>query len=282
MRQWTTFQWALLVSLGVHGVVLTIRFVDPERFDRIFQDTPLEVVLVNAKSRDKPSQAQAIAQFNLQGGGEAEKGRAQSPLPPAPLTEAGQSVETAQKRVEQLQRQQNQMLTQVREQLAQLPPLNVQQAPRNESEKAQEEKRRQLLKLLAEIERRVQEDNARPKKRYISPATREAVYAKYYEGLRQKIEARGTQSFPEDQGKKLYGELTMVMTVDAQGRVLGLEVAQSSGNPVLDRRAAAIVLACSPFGLFSPEMRVQADQIVVVSRFKFTRQQTMETTLTGQ
>ena len=61
----------------------------------------------------------------------------------------------------------------------------------------QEERRRQLLQLLAEIEKRVNEENARPKKRYISPATREEVYAIYYDVLRRKIEERGTRNFPE-------------------------------------------------------------------------------------
>ena len=53
------------------------------------------------------------------------------------------------------------------------------------------------MKLLAEIERRINEENARPKKRYISPSTREEVYAIYYDALRRKIEERGTQNFPE-------------------------------------------------------------------------------------
>jgi len=72
-----------------------------------------------------------------------------------------------------------------------------------------EEKRKALVKILAEIEKRINEENARPKKRYISPATREAVYAVYYDGLRRKIEQRGTSNFPEAAGRKLYGELTM-------------------------------------------------------------------------
>jgi hypothetical protein len=69
---------------AVHAALLTVRFVDPEGFNRVFQDTPLEVILVNAKSQreTRPGKAQAIAQATLAGGGEAEKGRATSPLPP--------------------------------------------------------------------------------------------------------------------------------------------------------------------------------------------------------
>ena len=57
----TTLQLALLASVAVHVVLLTVRFVDPERFNRLFQDTPLEVILVNARSDELPTQAQAIA-----------------------------------------------------------------------------------------------------------------------------------------------------------------------------------------------------------------------------
>jgi len=82
-------------------------------------------------------------------------------------------------------------------------------------------------------------------------------------------------------GKKLYGELTMVITLDHTGRVLSTEVVQSSGKPVLDRRAQAIVRGLS-FGPFSDAMRRRADQIVVVSRFRFTRDETLNTTLSSQ
>jgi protein TonB len=142
---------------------------------------------------------------------------------------------------------------------------------------AREDKRRQLIKILAEIERRISEENARPRKRYISPSTREEVYAIYYDGLRRKIEDKGTHNFPEVAGKKLYGELTMMVTVNFDGKVLDAEVAETSGNLALDRRARTIARAAGPFGRFTDAMRKQADQIVVVSRFKFTRDETLET-----
>ena len=75
-RGLTTFQWALLVWVGLHAALLTLRFVDPVSFNRVFQDTPLEVILVNARSTETPTKAQAIAQASLAGGGEADKGRA--------------------------------------------------------------------------------------------------------------------------------------------------------------------------------------------------------------
>ena len=282
MKPFSTLQIALGASIAVHVVLLTVRFIDPERFNRVFQDTPLEVILVNAKSNEKPDFAKAIAQALLAGGGELEKGRATSPLPPSALMELGDAAEDAQRKVESLQEQQTQLLAQIKKQLATMPPPDP-NVPSNEPGKAEREQiRKQLIKILAEIEKRINEENARPKKRYISPATREEVYALYYDELRRKIEDKGTVNFPEQAGKKLYGELSMVVTVNFDGRILDTDVIQTSGNLTLDRRAQNIVRGTGPFGTFNPAMRRQADQIVVVSRFKFTRDETLETKLTNR
>lgn len=275
-KKFTTLQIALAFSVGVHAVLLTLRFVDPEGFDRVFQDTPLEVILVNASSKERPDKPQAIAQRNLVGGGEADKGRATSPLPPSALTEVGDATEDARKQIEQMQEVQNQLLAQIRRELALLPPPDPKRDEGTPEAQAQAEKRRQLLQLLAEIEKRINEENARPRKRFVGPSTREAVSAIYYDQLRRMIEEKGTRNFPEFKGRKLYGELTMVITVNAVGRVIETEIVQSSKNTTLDRQAVAIAKAAAPFGPFTPEMRKQFDQLVVVSRFKFTRDEGMQ------
>jgi periplasmic protein TonB len=277
----STLQVALGVSIAVHGALLGVRFVDPEGFNRVFEDSPLDVILVNSRSGEAPDKAQAIAQSNLAGGGEAASGRATSPLPPSALTELGDSNEETKKQIDQLQQTQQQLLTLVRRELALLPPTDPMRDQGAPEEKAQEDRRRQLVEMLAAIEKRINEENARPKKRYISPATREEVYAIYYDQLRRKIEDRGTRNFPENQGKKLYGELTMIITIDSDGKVVETEVVRGSGSKVLDRRAVAIVLAAAPYGRFTPAMKKQADQLAIPSRFRFTREEGLETTLTG-
>ena len=277
-RRFSTLQMALAVSVLLHAVLLSIRFVAPEQFDRVFQDTPLEVILVNARSKEPPPEkAQAIAQHSLAGGGEASKGRATSPLPYSALTRVGNDFEDIQKKADLLLEQQTQLLAQMRKRIATLAPPDARKAADNPGAQAQDEKRQQLVKLLAEIEKRINEENARPKKRYISPATREEAYALYYDALRRKVEEKGTASFPEKAGTKLYGELTMIVTVNHDGRVLETEIVQGSGDALLDLRAQAIARAAGPFGNFTPAMRAKADQIAVVSRFKFTRDEILTT-----
>ncbi len=282
MKSFSTLQIALGASVLVHAAVLTTRFVDPESFNRVFPDTPLEVILVNAKSNEKPDAAKAIAQVSLAGGGELEKGRATSPLPPSAFTNFGEAAEDAQRKTEALQEQQTQLLVQIKKQLASMPPPDPKLPANDQAQAEREEKRRQLIKILAEIEKRINEENAPPKKRYISPATREEVYAVYYDSLRRKIEDKGTSNFPELAGRKLYGELTMIVTVNFDGRILATEVVETSGNLTLDRRAQSIVRSTGPFEKFTDSMRRKADQLVVVSRFKFKRDETLETKLTNR
>jgi protein TonB len=276
-----TLQIALGVSVALHGLLLAVRLVDPARFDRIFQDTPLEVILVNSQTKAPPDQARAIAQFSMAGGGTLDKGRASSPLPPSALTDLGEAADVAQRQIDKLQSQQMQLLTQLKQQLAALPP-EVARMVKDPVDAAREEKRRQLVKILGEIEKRISDENERPQKRYVSPATREEAYAVYYDRLRRSIESLGTTAFPSLAGQKLYGELTLALTVNSSGQLLVLEVLQSSGNPALDRQAQSIAARAGPYGRFSPAMLRQADQIVVVSRFTFARDDTLQTRMDGR
>ncbi len=279
----TPMSVAVVLSALVHIALLTVRFVDPERFNRIFQDTPMEVILVNARSEEAlNSKAQAIAQATLAGGGEAEQGRATSPLPPSMVEQFGDAAEDAhQRQIDQMQDVQQQLLAQIRREVALLPPPDPMRPMPTPEESQREERRRQMLRMLAEIEKRINEENARPKKRYISPATREEVYAVYYDNLRRKIEDRGTRDFPTYQGQKLYGELTMNITINAAGDVIEAEIIRPAKSKHLNRHAMAIVHAAGPFGPFSAAMRNQADEIVVTSRFRFTANDGLETSLSA-
>ena len=280
LKTLTTLQWALGLSVLLHAALLTIRFVDPEGFKRVFQDTTLDVVLVNAESDEKPEKPQALAQATLAGGGEAADKLVSTPLPPAPVESPGDSAANEnQRRIDSMLEQQEQLLAQVRQQLATMPKVDPQKLNQDPEAQAQEERRQQLQKLLAAIERRVEEENSRPRKRYLSPATLGTTYAVYYDEMRRKIEAEGTENFPHVAGRKLYGELLMALLINHDGRILDARVVHSSGDRNLDRLAALIASRAAPFGNFTSAMRKDTDQFDVTARFKFTRDMTLETTL---
>jgi protein TonB len=272
-----TLVWTLGFSLLVHVALITWRFADPESFHRVFEDSTLEVVLVNARSDAPPERAQAVAQVQLAGGGAVPGDqRASSPLPPSTAQESGADIGAMQRQIEALKLQQWLLLTQLKQELSALtrdPSGETADAPERQ---ARQERKQQLTRQLAEIEPKLEKNQAGPRKRFISPATREAVYALYYDKLRRTIETRGTLNFPQVGGQKLYGQLTMVITVDARGRLVQTEVVKPSGLPLLDQRAVAIVRSAAPFDVFSANMRRQADQIVVVTRFQFSQEGTLD------
>lgn len=270
----TPLQIAVGVSLLLHAGLLVFRLADPQGFDRLMTQMPLDIILVNARSNaGAPDKPQALAQANLQGGGDVAQGRSQSPLPMSERNQSGQADDAATARLRQLKQQQSALLAQVKQQLS----INNTRQSANASEAAAiDQQRRQLLDTLAEIEQRINEQNTRPRTRYVSPSTREVSYALYHDRMRRLIEEHGTRFFPQIQGRKLYGSLTLVLTVNAQGRVIASQFLKSSGQPELDKLALALAETAGPFGLFSAEMKREFDQLAMVSRYTFKRNQTVQ------
>lgn len=283
-RRFTTLHAALLLSLLLHAALLLLRFAAPGQFNRIFRDTPLEVILVNAHTGDAaPGKVQALAQVSMAGGGDAAQGRATSPLPFSALTIEGDDVQQQMREIEQLQQQQATLLTQLRQRLGDVPEFSP-RPPTPDGGSGQDSQRESRLsqqRLLAEIERRIHEQNARPVKRFVGPSTRQAVYALYYDSVRRRVEDKGTTNFPQHAGRKLYGQLVMSVTIGADGGVVQTQVLSSSGNPVLDRLAEAITTASGPFDPFPPQMRAQFDQMVPVFTFSFTHEQRLGISMQG-
>ena len=277
----STLQWALVISVAAHAALLALKVGAPETFNRIFQDTPLSVVLVNQSSAEAPDKPQAMAQVNLAGGGDAAKGLATTPLPATATLADGNALQNQSRSLAQDEQKQRELITRVKSQMVQLQHLAAQQT-KPEAKQALEDQRRRLLDLLGAIERRIDQQNAKPRRRFVGPNTRSVPYALYYDHMRQKIEHLGTSDFPQRDGSKLYGKLIMAITVDASGHLLKSEVVRSSGNAQLDRMARAIVNAAQPFGRFNAAMRRDAEQLVIVAGFDFTREGGLEARMQAQ
>ncbi len=285
-----TLSIAFGVSLAVHGALLAVRFVAPEAFRFQPTDPGLEVILVNAKHDKAPLKAQALAQANLDGGGNAEDGRPKSPLPDLHRIQDGDSIATAKRRIEELEEMQQTMLAQaVRRTSLTAPSTSEQETPKTERvrEADKNESTQALARSIAEISKDIEQYAKRPKKTQITPSTREVGYAMYYNALQKKIENLGTLNFPEHQGKKIYGELVVSIPIFHDGSIYekegGPRVERSSGNKALDQAALRIVRRSAPFGQFPSNMRSAGKDDVweVITRFKFTREGGVETKLFG-
>ncbi|WP_312520177.1 TonB family protein [Massilia sp.] len=277
---------ALAVSVAAHALLLAIRFAAPDAFRQQPADPGLEVVLVNAKHQKAPAKADALAQANLDGGGSAEKGRAKSPLPDLRKIEDGDSIKALQRRIAELERQQQDVLTKARRSQFTAPPNTEKEKPdppRTGNDNL--DSTRAISRSAAEIFQRIEEENRRPKRTQITPSTRQVGYALYYKAMQKRIEEIGTLNFPQQAGRKLYGDLIVYIPVFQDGTLYmndgGPRVERSSGNPALDKAALEIIRRAAPFGAFPANMRSKGkdDLWEVFTRFSFTREDKMQATL---
>lgn len=280
---------AIALSLLAHGALLAVHFVAPPPSKVEATDPGMEVILVNAKHAAKPLKAEALAQANLDGGGNADSGRAKSPLPDLRKIENGDSVKASARRIAELEQQQQELLTQAKHNT----PFKA--APITEKNKPDPtptgadllETSKAIARMAAEIGQTVEDQNKRPRKTFITPSTQEVGYAMYYKTLQKRIEEIGTLNFPQKNGRKMYGELVVYIPVFQDGTIYqkegGARVEKSSGNQALDDAALAIVRRAAPFGRFPPNMLSsdKDDLWVIITRFKFTREEKMEANLTG-
>ena len=280
---------ALGVSVLAHAALLAVRFAAPDAFRQQPADPGLEVILVNAKHARAPVKADALAQANLEGGGTADAGRARSPLPDLRKVENGESIKALQRKIAELEQRQQNVLTRVRGSDFHAPPKTEQDKPdptRLGSDAF--DTSRAISRAASEVIERIEDQNKRPKRTQITPSTRQVGYALYYKEMQKRIEEVGTLNFPQQNGKKLYGELVVYIPVFQDGTIYtkdgGPRVERSSGNPALDAAALRIVRQAAPFGNFPVHMRTQGkdDLWEVITRFRFTREEKMQAELRGE
>ena len=280
---------AIACSVLAHACLLAVRFAAPETFRLQPADPGLEVILVNARHERAPVKADALAQANLDGGGNAETGRAQSPLPDLRKIENGDSIKALRRRIAELEQHQRNILAQAKHSAFNTSPVTEQDKPdptRNGADNVDSTKA--IARMTAEITQRISDENKRPRKTFISPSTREAGYAMYYKAMQKRVEEVGTLNFPQQGGKKLYGELVVYIPIFQDGTIYekegGPHIERSSGNAALDKAALSIVRRAAPFGRFPANMRStdKDDLWIVVTRFKFTREEKLQAELRAQ
>ena len=270
---------ALLIALGVSGVLhammLSVHFQFPDALRWKSAAMPLEVVLVNAKTREKPSKADVLAQANLDRGGNVDEDRrAKTPLPVIEPRRPGKDLADAQRRVQQLEAQQQQLLAQARESKLRVAPEATR--PERAEEPAPQLSGRDLadlslaaLRLQAQIDKQIEEYQKRPRKKFIGARAVEDRFAFYEDAWRVKIERIGTLNFPSEARGRIYGNLRLTVTIRADGSVESVELDRSSGLKVLDSAAFKIVRMATPFAAFPPDIRREYDQIVITRTWFF-------------
>lgn len=271
---------ALGVSVALHLILLAVRFVVPQ--PSLFKppDSPLEVILVNARSMEKAIKPDAIAQFDLNGGGENETGRATSFMPRLAQVADGDVLKESQRVLQRLDAEQRHLVAQSRDATHAVAPEAprkvdaVDTAPTTDPTSSM----KAIARLEAQVDKQTRDLNARPRRGYIGPTTRGTSYAMYYSQWKEKVERIGTINYPQEARGRLYGDLTLRVTLNPDGTIYNdeVEVTRSSGSALLDRAARRIVLLGAPYGRFSDELKRDYDIFEIFSTFRFTKGDALE------
>ena len=266
---------AVGTSIVLHAILLSLHFKFPDALRWNSANAPLEVVLVNAKTKERPSKADVLAQANLDRGGNVDENRrAKTPLPVVEPRQPGKDLAQAKKRVRELEAQQRALLAQAREARNRVTIEAPKAAPAEEQ--AREQSGRDLadlalaaIRLQAQIDKQVSDYQKRPRKKFIGANAAEYRFARYEEDWRAKIERVGTLNYPAEARGKLYGSLRLTVTVRPDGTVDSVELDKSSGLKILDQAAHKIVRLATPFAAFPADIARDTDLLVITRTWFF-------------
>ncbi len=264
---------AVSISVLVHGILLSVHFKLPEKVMNSLNSPPLEVTLVNARTNERPIKPDALAQANLDGGGNTDaKRQLKSPLPRAPVDAENTQLDSAQQRVQDLEREVQELMAQLKKlpttTSAKLSP-NVET---NQKLTEVQERMMELQRLEAQIAKDLDAYQQRPKKKHIGARVAEFRFARYVEDWRLKVESVGNANYPQEaREKQVYGSLILTVGIRADGSVEGVEIDKSSGRRLLDTAALKTIKLAGPFSPFPADIRVDTDILYITRTWSFSR-----------
>ena len=185
-------------------------------------------------------------------------------LGPSVIGQDGEQLSPAASRLQQLEAEQKKLLTQLKVSKNKIAASEAkpEQQPDPQPERAPVSgtdlmlSAQAILRREAEIFKRIEDENARPKRKSVTPSTREVEYAMYFKQWADKVEKTGNNNYPEAaRGRTL--RLVMTVSVLADGSIEKVEVDRTSGVRAVDNAARNIVKLAAPYGRFSPEMRAR-------------------------
>lgn len=242
------FSTAMLVSALAHALVIGgLRFTMPSP-KRIPAVEPIEIVLVNQKTRSAPAKPDVLAQVDQDGGGNTDaKQRAKSTLPAArhdPVLE--QKLEQQK----QLEEKAARLMSQIKSDSA-ISRTDKSDPSPAENKGLDPEQLKQQFRLAGMAAQISKDNNAyqeKPRKAFIGVRARQASVALWADSWAQKIERVGTYAYPVDaHGNKLRGRLRVTAEINSDGSLIRSQVDQSSGNRELDQAALRILNQAAPF-----------------------------------
>ena len=273
----TDLRRMLMLSILIHTLILAIKFV-PKELEKIWDNEALQVVLVNTIGDTIPNDAQALANANLLGGGEADDGIVKSPLPNMEAVQDGESLEDLQKQVKNLEAVQSSLLSLLKGKSFMNAASGTAQTYNPEQGEASDSTTAQIKREVASLDKEIQDYNKRPKRAQLSIATREASFATYYALWSDRTERLGTEYYVEDARGK-FAEVIVTVSVRSDGSLEGLVLERSSGDKAIDRGTLRLLKRLAPYPSFKGKLKENVDVLDITTKLVFTPANTLTTVM---
>ena len=276
------FGMTFFLAVIFHGIViLGITFsISPSADDD--SSPALDIILVQTKAPDETEKADYLAQISQKGGGNAEqKARPKELFSANTLSDdPGLSEQT---NVRQIQKQKQ------NEQLALLRQTDSDYNITSEDNplKADDDitiinndvtQDTQAAKLAPEISDKVQEQASIERTKYLNSSTKAFGPAKYMREWIDRVERIGNLNYPDQARRdKLSGTLILDVAINANGKLIKIDLRQSSGHQILDDAAKRIVKLAAPYSTFPKELRQETDIIHITRSWEFLNNNSLRT-----
>ncbi len=275
----TTLTMSMAFSVAFHAFALFgIAFVLPGPNKATDMMQPLQVVLVNAKSNSIPLKADALAQANLDGGGNTpEERRAKSPLP-AIRDDKRFTPEQSTRRVAKLEEETKRIMSRLKSDYKLTQPEQKSE-PSSDTSNGEDlvKKSLEIARLESQISKNWDEYQKMPRRKFVGARTQEYRYAQYIEDWRIKVERIGNLNYPEQaRRQQIYGSLKVSVSIHADGSLENVEISRSSGHRILDAAAIHIVKLAAPYAPLPPDIAKDVDILTIVRTWMFTPSDKLE------
>jgi protein TonB len=275
----TSLSSSLIVSIVFHAFALFgITFVMPDPRSMASDMQTLQVVLVNSKSKTKPNKADALAQHNLDGGGNTEDDRVAKTSFPTLKDSQKFTPEQLAKHVAKLEEETKRVMTQLKSDhtVKQLDQKNFDGAATTNGEDLIQ-RSLEIARLEAQISKSNDYYQKLPRRKFIGARTQEFRFAQYIEDWRVKVERIGNLNYPaQARLQKAFGSLQLSVSIRADGSIEKVEINHSSGQRILDAAALRIVKLAAPYSALPPDITKDTDILTITRTWTFTASNQLE------
>ena len=270
------FRFMVFLSACAHAlIVLGVGFT---YLGDSIDKSSIEVTLAQYRSQVQPDDADFIAQENQTGSGS----QVDAIVPSSPFISDLHDAAIN----EVLPAPEAQVVDETLEQpyMTALSSVNGEQVVAQQRDTTEQEEKRALSEqsssdeislaiasLQAQLDLQRQAFARQPRKHTITSASAKKSHeASYLDSWRRRVEAVGNINYPmQARQQQVYGNVRMLISLNASGQVSETRIIQSSGKTLLDQAAVDIVNLAAPFEPFPEELKAEADIIELIRTFRF-------------